>query len=149
LFFGFYHSILNHHITVKYRHVLFCSVIPFATLALTQCIIEEGSTSNGAPTQLPANSQAGFTQPLTAITSLGSVTIREGSRTLTSIRTASPNVEETRWYQEQEQIVVKSRGNHGPATIQLFNSRTGAQLGTVMAYEVASGGPAWASGMGE
>ena len=62
---------------------------------------------------------------------------------------ASPNIEQTRWYQEQEQIVVKSRGSHGPATVQLFNSRTGRQLGTVKAYELAEGGPTWAAGMAD
>jgi hypothetical protein len=58
-------------------------------------------------------------------------------------------VEETRFISEQDQIVVKSRGNHGPATVQLFNTRTGAQQGSVMAYEVRGGFPAWAAGMGE
>lgn len=38
---------------------------------------------------------------------------------------ASPNIEQTRWVSEQNQIVVKSSGNHGPATVKLFNSRTG------------------------
>jgi hypothetical protein len=76
------------------------------------------------------------------------VTVREGGRVLTSFRTARPNVEETRWYSEQEQIVVKSRGNHGLATVELFESRTGRLLGTVMAYEAASG-PPWARSMAE
>ena len=66
-----------------------------------------------------------------------------------TIRTASPNVEETRWHAEQEQIVVKSRGNHGPATVQLFNSRNGREISRVMAYDIRGGQPAWAAGMGE
>jgi hypothetical protein len=121
---------------------------------LTQCIVvdENGnvadSSSSGTASQLPIGN-AGFTRPLTAITESGSVIIRDGSRTLCSFRTASPNIEQTRWHREQEQIAVKSRGNHGPATIQLFDSRTGRELGRVMAYEVANGGPAWAAGMGE
>ena len=45
--------------------------------------------------------------------------------------------------------MVKSRGNHGPATVQLFNSRTGAEPGRVMAYDMRGGNPAWAAGMGE
>ena len=44
---------------------------------------------------------------------------------------------------------MKSRGNHGPATVQLFNSRTGRLEGTVMAYELANGGPTWAAGMAD
>jgi hypothetical protein len=59
------------------------------------------------------------------------------------------DVEQTRWASEQEQIVVKSRGNHGPATVQLFSSRTGADLGRVQAYEIRDGQPGWVAGMGE
>ena len=73
----------------------------------------------------------------------------EGSRTVSTIYTASPNIEQTRWVSEQNQIVVKSRGNHGPATVQLFDSRSGRQEGTVMAYELANGGPNWAAGMAD
>lgn len=130
-----------------------------AAFALTQCIVvDENGKVPGTATQLPGNapgtatqlpgSMPGFTQPLTAITGPGSVTIREGARTLCSFRTSKPNVEQTRWYREQEQIVVKSRGNHGPAAVQLFDSRTGRQLGQVMAYE-ADNGPAWARSMAE
>ncbi len=101
-----------------------------ATLLLASCVVEVPSNgpSGGTATQLPG-SAPGFSQPLTAVTGPGSVTIREGSRTLTSFRTAKPNVEQTRWFSEQEQIVVKSRGSHGPAAVQLFDSRTGRQLG--------------------
>jgi hypothetical protein len=130
--------------------------IALATPLLTQCLVVEGhgnavtrSSNNPSATQLPGSAPAGFSQPLTAVTSLGSVTIREGSRTLSSFHTARPNVEETAWHQKQEQIVVKSRGNHGPATVELFDSRSGRKLGTVMAYEIANGGPAWASDMAE
>ena len=120
-----------------------------AVLPLTQCIMvdENGNPVEGSATQLPGSAPA-YGQPLTAETGAGAVTIREGNRVLTSFRTAAPNVEQTRWYAEQEQIVVKSRGNHGPATVELFNSRTGAKLGTVMAYEAANG-PAWARSMAE
>lgn len=124
-------------------------LIAFSLFGLNACVVIEpdGSTGAGAATQLPGSTPA-YGQPLTAQTGPGSVTIREGSRVLTSFRTAAPNVEQTRWYSEQEKIVVKSRGNHGPATIELFNSRTGAKLGTIMAYEAANG-PAWARSMAE
>lgn len=118
-----------------------------SAFVLSQCVVEMPADSAGSARQVPASAPS-FGQPLTAETGGGSVTIREGSRILTSFRTAAPNVEETRWYAEQEQIVVKSRGNHGPATVELFNSRTGAKLGTVMAYEAAAG-PVWARSMAE
>lgn len=93
--------------------------------------------------------RAQFGQPLTAKTGAGKVTIKEGDVVVATLKTASPNVEETRFINEQQQIVVKSRGNHGPATVQLFNSRTGKEEGRVKAYEIKNGKPAWAAGMGE
>ena len=122
---------------------------PILTLTLSQClVVEPGANGSGTATQLPGSAPS-YGQPLTAETGAGSVTIREGSRVVSSFRTASPNVEQTRWHAEQEQIVVKSRGNHGPATVQLFNSRSGRELGRVMAYDIRNGQPAWAAGMGE
>jgi hypothetical protein len=117
------------------------------TIALTQCVVEVPSDSNGTASQMPGSAPA-YGQPLTAQTGPGSVTILEGSQVVTSIRTAMPNVERTYWQAEQEQIVTKSRGSHGPATVELFNSRSGAKLGTVMAYDAANG-PAWARSMAE
>lgn len=119
-------------------------ILPVVTLLLSHCIVVEES---GTATQLPAETPS-YGAPLTAETGAGVVTIREAGRVVTSIRTARPNVEETRWYAEQEQIVVKSRGNHGPATVERFDSRSGRKLGSVMAYEAASG-PAWARSMAE
>lgn len=122
----------------------------FFAISLTQCVIDPAalqSLENSAQASRPP--QPGYGQPLTATAGMGSVTIREGGRTVAVCYTASPNVEETRFISEQDQIVVKSRGNHGPATVQLFNTRTGAQQGSVMAYEVRGGFPAWAAGMGE
>jgi hypothetical protein len=127
--------------------VVSLAVALFAPLALTQCVVEVPNSNPGTVTQLPAATPV-YGAPLTVQTGPGSVIIREGGRTLTSFRTASPNVEQTRWYNEQEQIVVKSRGNHGPATVQLFQSRNGKLLGTVMAFEAANG-PAWARSMAE
>jgi len=117
-------------------------------LALTQCTISESDLEN-ALAQANAGSSSTYGQPLTAVNGQGRVTIMEGGRTVATCYTASPNIEQTRWFSEQEQIVVKSRGNHGAATVQLFNSRTGRQEGTVMAYELAEGGPNWAAGMAD
>jgi hypothetical protein len=138
-------------ISIAMTRPLSCILVPATALTLNSCIVEVpgGPVANGTATQLPGNAPAYYGQPLTAVNGLGTVTIREGSRTVCSFRTASPNIEETRFINEQNQIVVKSRGNHGPATVQLFNTRTGRQEGTVMAYEIANGGPSWAAGMAE
>jgi hypothetical protein len=94
----------------------------------------------------PASSPA-CGQPLTAIRGLGMITIVQGSRAVTTISAASPNIEQTRFISEQNHIVLKSHGNHVPGTVQLFDIRTGRQEGTVMAYELGNGGPTWANGM--
>jgi hypothetical protein len=97
--------------------------------------------------KIPASKSYG--QPLTAVKGQGKVTIKEGSRTVAVCSTASPNVEETNFITEQQEIVVKSRGNHGPATVQLFDTKSGKEKGRVMAYEIRGGKPAWAAGMEE
>ena len=133
---------------MKIRSISLAALATLLPLALTQCVISEADLEN-AVAEANASSSPSYGQPLTAVRGQGQVTIMEGNRTVSTISTASPNIEQTRWYQEQEQIVVKSRGNHGPATVQLFNSRTGRLEGTVMAYELANGGPTWAAGMAD
>lgn len=54
-------------------------------------------------------------------------------------------VEEYNFINNRNQLVVKSRGRHGPATVQLFDSRTGRQIDEIFAYEVTGGRPAWAA----
>jgi hypothetical protein len=97
--------------------------------------------------KVPASKSYG--QPLTAVKGKGKVTIKEGSRTVAVCSTASPNVEEARFITEQQEIVVKSRGNHGPATVQLFDTKSGKEKSRVMAYKIRDGKPAWAAGMEE
>lgn len=122
-------------------------IVPVLVLAVGQCGAMPPATP-AATSQLPAAAPANG-QPLTATKGPGTVTIKEGDKVLATIQTASPNVEETRWHAEQEQIVVKSRGNHGPATVQLFNSRDGKEIARIKAYEIRDNQPAWAAGMGE
>ena len=133
---------------MKTRSITLSAFATLLPLTLTQCVISEADLEN-AVAEANANSSPSYGQPLTAVRGQGKVTIMEGNRTVSTIATASPNIEKTRWVSEQEEIVVKSRGNHGPATVQLFNSRTGRQEGTVMAYELAQGGPKWARGMAD
>lgn len=132
------------------KTILFSCLAAAAVFPLTQCIVldENGNSVEGSATQFPGNAPGHGGGPMTAEKGPGSVTIRENGRFVTSIRTAMPHVEETRWHKDKRQIAVKSRGNHGPATIQLFDSRSGRQLGRVMAYEAANG-PGWARGMAE
>ena len=102
-----------------------------------------------AEENLCAAAPTSYGQPLTAVNGQGTVVIKEGSRTVADCKTASPYIEQTRFINEQNQIVVESRGNHGPATVELFNTRTGRLEGTVKAYELSAGGPPWAAGMAD
>lgn len=122
---------------------LLLSVIAIGCIPFTACepIGPPDGAGQGSSTQP-------YGAPLTVEVAAGMVTIREAGKVVTSFTAARHNVEKTRWYDEQEKIVVKSRGNHGPATVELFDSRSGKKLGSVMAYEAATG-PQWAQSMAE
>jgi hypothetical protein len=45
------------------------------------------------------------------------------------------------------EMVVKFRARHGPAVMQLFDTRTGAERDAVMARKIRNGQPAWAAGL--
>ena len=84
---------------------------------------------------------------MTAKVGQGKVTIMQGGRVISTLRTASPNVEKHHFRSGQLQMVVKSRGNHGPATVQLFDVRTGTLRDKVLAFAIHNGQPSWARGM--
>lgn len=84
---------------------------------------------------------------LTASVGQGQIQIMQGGQVVSTLRTASPNIEQHHFTAGQSQMVVKSRGNHGPATVQLFDTRTGALRDKVLAYAIQNGQPAWARGM--
>ena len=75
------------------------------------------------------------------------VTIKHGEKTVSVVRTGLPDVEETRFVQEdgEKMIAVKSRGDHGPALLELFDVHTGTLKDKVMAFAVKGGKPAWAA----
>ena len=82
-----------------------------------------------------------------ATTGQGQVTITDGGRTVSTVRTAAPNVENFHFTNKKKQIVVKSRGNHGPATVELFDVQTGTLRDKVLAFAIENGQPDWARGM--
>jgi len=75
------------------------------------------------------------------------VRITQGGKKISFLRTASPNVEKYHFLHNKSQMVIKSRGNHGPATVELFDTRTGVLKGKVLAYAIKHGQPSWARGM--
>jgi len=75
------------------------------------------------------------------------VTIKHEGKTVSVVRTGLPNVEETRFLEQdgRKMLAVKSRGEHGPALLQLFDVQTGALKDKVLAFAVKGGKPAWAA----
>ncbi len=76
----------------------------------------------------------------------GEVAISHGNEKASTVKTQLPNVEETRFlkWEGKKCLAVKSRGNHGPAALELFDAHTGALVDKVMAFAVQNGQPAWA-----
>ncbi len=103
-----------------------------------------------APSYSNRDYQARATQgsgPLRANVTQGGVRITSGGKKVCFLRTASPNVEKQHFVNNKTQVVVKSRGNHGPATVELFDAHTGVLKGKVLAYAIHHGQPSWARGM--
>ena len=82
-----------------------------------------------------------------AVVGQGRVTVKDGARTLCVLHTAAANVEKYEFSRGKTKIVVKSRGNHGPATVELFDVRTGTLEDKILAYAIKGGRPSWARGM--
>jgi len=83
----------------------------------------------------------------TASLEQGRVRIMQNGRTVSVLRTELPNVERYQFRNGKREIVVKSRANHGPAVVELFDAKTGVRRGKVMAFAIQNGQPAWARGM--
>lgn len=79
----------------------------------------------------------------------GGVEIVEGDTVVTRIKSAMPNVEATRLLNGDRLVVVKSRGRQGPASVELFDTRTGVLRDKILAYAIQGGRPSWAAGFEE
>ncbi|HRJ07519.1 MAG TPA: hypothetical protein PK490_00675 [Prosthecobacter sp.] len=106
------------------------------------------SSSPGYVTQLPDRFPVGTAQGrISAEASQGAMIIRRNDgQVLCSFRTAMPNVETWRLVRGDTQIIVKSRGARGPATVELFDTATGTLRDKVLAYAIRSSGASWAYG---
>lgn len=86
---------------------------------------------------------------ITAKAVQGGVEIRQGNQVIVRIKSALPNVEKTQFINEKRLIVVKSRGNHGPASVELFDTRTGVLRDKILAFAIKGGRPTWAAGFAD
>lgn len=96
--------------------------------------------------QLPSPPQRPSYSPLRATPIQGGVTISRDGRSISTCRTAMMNVERWQFANGGAQIVVKSRGNHGPATVEMFDTATGRLRDKVLAFAIRSSRVSWAYG---
>ena len=69
--------------------------------------------------------------------------------TVCLIRTQLPNIENWKLINDNTEIVIKSRGNDGPAAVELFDTKTGVLKNKIMAFAIQDDQPEWAQGFGE
>jgi len=116
-----------------------------APLLLAACGGDGGSDLVGEPVYADPSNEEG----LRAIPDLGMVAIMEGRDARAICRTAAREVEQVRFVDGQQRLVVKSRNEDGPATIQLFDTATGAEIDRLSATEVRDNPPPWAAGLAD
>ncbi|HEY5704535.1 MAG TPA: hypothetical protein VIS96_03060 [Terrimicrobiaceae bacterium] len=78
-----------------------------------------------------------------------SVRLMRNGMTVCLIRTQYPNVQDWELINDNREIVVKSRGDHGPAVVQLFDTKTGVLKDKIMAFAIQDDRPEWARGFGQ
>jgi hypothetical protein len=60
-----------------------------------------------------------------------------------------PNVENWKLINGNTEIVIKSRGDRGPAVVERFDTKTGVLKDKIMALAIQDGRPDWAEGFEE
>ena len=75
-----------------------------------------------------------------------SVRVLRKGMTICLIRTQLPNIENWKMISRNTEIVIKSRGDYGPATVERFDTKTGIIKDKVMAFAIRNGQPEWAQG---
>ena len=109
---------------------------------------EEHVARNYAVNKKPAPSRpaAPAATPLTTRNIQGGVVIVHDGKAVATCRTAMLNVEKHKFINGGRQIVIKSRGNHGPATVEIFDTPTGKLRDKVLAFAIRKSGVSWAYG---
>ncbi len=84
--------------------------------------------------------------PLDVSVEQAGVRLLRRGMTVCLIRTDLPNVERWEIINRNTEIVIKSRGDRGPAAVELFDTQSGILKGKVMEHAIPDGQPAWAAG---
>jgi hypothetical protein len=77
------------------------------------------------------------------------VRLLRNGKAIAVCRTQLPEIENWKLINGNRQIVVKSRGRHGPAAVELFNVVDGSLADKVMAFAIKNGKPERARGFEE
>lgn len=120
----------------------FLLIAACSLVSLSSCVIDASSLETEGNEWAPANPT---THNYTARSMQGGLVVFDNGRKVATIRTAAPNLEQWSFVRAGRNIVTKSRGGHGPATIELWDSATGMRRDKVLAYAVRNGKPAWAA----
>jgi hypothetical protein len=87
-------------------------------------------------------------RPLDVSVEHAGVRLLRRGMTICLIRTDLPNVERWEIVNRNTEIIIKSRGDGGPAAVELFDTQSGILKAKVMEYAIIDGQPQWASGFG-
>jgi hypothetical protein len=84
--------------------------------------------------------------PLDVSVEQAGVRVLRRGMTVCLIRPDLPTVERWEVINRNTEIVIKSRGDRGPAAVELFDTQSGILKSKVMEYAIHNGQPGWASG---
>ncbi len=133
------------------RAQLIIAVIVLIGLATTDEAQQNWDRASAGPDYNP------FTKP-TKMAAAASVQVQveqsqvrllRNGKTIAICRTQLPEIEKWKLINGNRQIVVKSRGRHGPPAVELFNVADGSPADKVMAFAITNGKPEWARGFEE
>jgi len=75
--------------------------------------------------------------------------IYKGGKTITEFVTSKGIIEDWRFVEGGQQVATKSRGLHGPASVELFDIGARRRLHAMQAFEINDKSPAWAKPFAE
>jgi hypothetical protein len=123
-------------------------LIAFTTTGNAQ---QSWDRASAGPDYNPANKPTKMAPaaPVKVHVEQGQVRLLRDGKTIATCRTQLPEIEKWKLINGNRQIVVKSRGRHGPAAVELFNVVDGSLADKVMAFAIKNGNPEWARGFEE
>ena len=123
-------------------------LIGVATLGKAQ---QSWDRANAGPDYNPASktTKMAGAAPVKVHVEQSQVRLLRNGNTIAICRTQLPEIENWKLINGNRQIVVKSRGHHGPASVELFNVVDGSLADKIMAFAIKNGKPPWARGFEE